>query len=263
MGLRTGLSINAGIGINSGAGLTPIPTPIDLLGAGVHIWLTAKRGVLNAGGTPCADGEAVATWTNYGNASGSNATEATNQPDYRAAVTTVGNRPGVDFAGATDKLAGTLTGTASGDSWVLWMVVSVDAVNNRAIFDMSDTTATNRGITIFYSVTPLLTARWGNAAGNNASTGTPAGAGTARLVTLVGSTTSRTIYENSVALSGGTNPETTSRAIAAGANYRIGMLFGDVFPLDGKVHEVVLWRGTPTAAQLTQMAARSIAEWGV
>ena len=248
-----------GIGVFLGGGGSGSATLASILGSTPQLWLDAYQGVYEATSDLAEDGDAVAIWTNSGSGF-SDAAEATNRPIYRATGWT-GGKPCVEFDGTNDKLTGTIAGSSSGDSWVVWAVVMPDLSNSRAVFDASDTTATNRGITHFLSGDALETFRWGNAAGNNNSTGDPVNSGTARVICLQGTTTSRTIYNNNVALSGGTNPETTSRAISAVANYSIGALLTPLFFFDGKIAEIVAYRGTVTAQQLTDMQNRFATRW--
>lgn len=235
--------------------------PALVFGAAAALWLTARQEVFEATSDPAEDGDTVAIWGNVGASTFSDATEATNPPTYRATGGPSSN-PAIEFDGTNDQMVGTITGSSSGDSWVVWVLYNPDLHNNRTIFDASDTTATNRGITAFNAVAPTATFRWGNAAGNNASTGTPAATGTWRVMCLQGTTTSRTVYENNVALTGGTNPETTSRAIAAIANYKLGRLFGDVFPFDGKICTVIVKKGTVTSQERADIQTMLQASWG-
>lgn len=261
-------AITAGASTTVAAMTAPyVNDPAVILGGAVDLWLDSRQGVLNGSAAAAADGETISTWETQGNGVWSDVTQGTDgsRPIYRATGWTPNGQPAIDFPTTTTKsLVGTITGPAGGEDWFVQITLLPIAMNARTPFEAVLLATSNQGMTPFYTNDSSATFRWGNGAGNNACTGDPIDVNIARAWSLEGSTTSRTLYENNVALTGGTNPETTSRAIAALTAYRVGTLIGGASqPFNGLIAEMIVFQGSVSADVKTALQGRAAEIWGL
>lgn len=267
-----GSSFSADTGASTlSAAASNLVGPEQIFGVAPVLDLDSRFGVLEADASAAEDGDNVQTWQTQGSGAWSNVTQATsaNQFVYRATGGPL-SLPALeaDPTATTRFMTGTITGTASGDSYFVSVVHLPDLPNSRCPIEACDSsTLSNRGITFFYTSDSVVTFRWGNSGGSNNSTGDPLNTGGSnwRNTTLEGTTTSRTIYEANTALTGGTNPETTSRAIPALTDFKIGALIASsLFAYDGKLARIVVVRNvTITSTMRTNWAAYTNALYGV
>src|SRR5687767_1063074 len=141
------LGLKLGLPSTSGA---PRISPLTILGHLPTLDLRSDMDVLEAASDPCEDNDTVATWTNTGHANGSNATEATNKPVYKATGGN-GGLPAIEFDGTNDQLGGTIAGSAVGDSWSVAAVLDATNGGNRTVIEISDIATSNRCVLMFFS----------------------------------------------------------------------------------------------------------------
>lgn len=230
-------------------------TPADL-GDGVVMWLNAKRSTITEGDdTLPEDGERIRRITNLKGI----ASHATQGTDTNAPVYHTSQGPGGaacwSHIGANSHLSGTLTGSNS-DNWTLWYLARMVDATNRGWFDMSDTTATNRCCNLIGASTII----WRNSNGTTSqdATGTiNPGVWSVYCGVTTGSS-GREIRKQNIRMGFNVTSQTTN----APANYRLGMLFGNIFPATGSVAEVVLLNRVATQEEHNKMHAYFEREWG-
>lgn len=210
--------------------------------SGLALWLDANTSVYNDAGTTLAtNGQTVQQWNDQSGVGG-NASQATSglRPSWQATGGS-NSKASVRFTAASSTVLGGTLALTKGNGGSIFLVGRISTTPaSHTYFDSSDTTGTNRGMMLFEeSGSMKLRVASGGAAFTNSSQ-------SYMILSGIHTPTTRTVFLNGASQ----NTEATSvDYVNSLVNYRVGELFGDIYPIEGDVCEILLYNRNLTTAE--------------